>query len=361
MAHFVDRGPESERNALLGKNITSQETGEISSLVPPFRSSRKVAYTLTVIAVVLWLLFELRHHSGASIDPASEVLHGSPSCKQAPCFSPAKIQVESRASFPSFLDYANKGAIHVSYDSRSIFINDERVLLLGGSLHPSRATKETWDHALDEVVRNGLNLITIYVMWEDHQPVPTKDIDWSFPKGVQFRDDSSKSTTTDWSLASAIRSAARRGLFVHIRIGPYDCAEYTYGGIPEYIPLQYPNIEMRRPNLEWLQVMRSFVEKMVDYLDENELWAHQGGPIILGQIENELGGEVDPVTENLLLVDPKGEFVIKQDDVDPTIQGLRSANLQDYADWCGKLVEELAPNVTWVRPCFHSPNLHSLI
>jgi hypothetical protein len=157
MAHFVDRGPESERNALLGKNITSQETGEISSLVPPFRSSRKVAYTLTVIAVVLWLLFELRHHSGASIDPASEVLHGSPSCKQAPCFSPAKIQVESRASFPSFLDYANKGAIHVSYDSRSIFINDERVLLLGGSLHPSRATKETWDHALDEVVRNGLN------------------------------------------------------------------------------------------------------------------------------------------------------------------------------------------------------------
>jgi hypothetical protein len=360
MAHsLIDRGPESERNALLGKNITSQEPGENSSLEPPFRSSRKVAYTLAVIAVVtvtvtavvLWLLFKSRLHSGASIDPVSEVLHDSPSCKQAPYFSPVKIQVESRASFPSFLDYGNKGAFNISYDSRSILMNDERVILLGGSLHPSRATKETWDHALDEVVLNGLNLITVYVMWEDHQPVPTKDIDWSFPKGVQF-DDGSKSTATDWSLASAIRSAARRGLFVHIRIGPYDCAEYSYGGIPEYIPLQYPNIEMRRPNLEWLQVMRSFVEKMVDYLDENELWAHQGGPIILGQIENELGGEVDPVTENLLLVDPKGEFVIKQDDVDPTIQGLRSANLQDYADWCGKLVEELAPNVTWVRPCF---------
>lgn len=361
MVHFlVNHGQLSERIPLvLGDKTAPPETSE-RAVEQPFRHSRKVAFIFVLSSVILCFIWKPTHYAKTKVDPVSDALHDSPSCIEAPCFSPAKMKVDSKPGFPSFLEYANKGAINVSFDGRSLLLNKERAFLLGGSLHPSRATKATWDHALNEAVRNGLNLITLYVMWEDHQPVATKDIDWSFQKGVQF-DGSSKSTATEWSLASAIRSAARRGLFVHIRIGPYDCAEYTYGGIPEFIPLQYPNIEMRRPNLEWLQVMRSFVAKMIDYIDDNKLWAHQGGPIILGQIENELGGELDPVTENLLFVDATGEFVAKEAVIDPTMQGLRSATLQDYANWCGRLVEELAPNVTWVRPRMTPRSLQSAL
>jgi hypothetical protein len=189
-------------------------------------------------------------------------------CHSEPCFSPAKIHVPTGNSyFPSFWNFANKGPIDVTYDKRAIKLNGDRVFFLGGSLHPSRATKNTWNFALDEAVQNGLNLITIYVMWAAHQPVPGMEIDWSFPdsSSVQCVVSLYEEYSCDWTLASAIREAANRGLFVHLRVGPYDCAgeprgsrkglnqmlyefrgvsppppscpnnraEYNYGGIPE--------------------------------------------------------------------------------------------------------------------------------
>eukprot|EP00526_Cylindrotheca_closterium_P008356 CAMPEP_0113609882 /NCGR_PEP_ID=MMETSP0017_2-20120614/4727_1 /TAXON_ID=2856 /ORGANISM="Cylindrotheca closterium" /LENGTH=850 /DNA_ID=CAMNT_0000518727 /DNA_START=69 /DNA_END=2621 /DNA_ORIENTATION=- /assembly_acc=CAM_ASM_000147 len=302
---------------------------------------------MIVVALMVVLVLRPAYLSESHQHTVAEVVNSNPNeCIQPPCFKPSKNNVDSQPGFPSFLDFANKGRIDVSYDSRSIRINDERVLLLGGSIHPSRATKLTWGYALDEIVANGLNLVTIYVMWENHQPVPTMDIDWDFLKGVQY-EGSTSPNSLKWSLASAIRSAAERGLFVHLRIGPYECAEYGYGGIPEFVPLQHPNMSMRRPNLEWLEVMKSYIERLLTYVDDNKLWAYQGGPIILGQIENELGGNVDPEAENFFLINDRGDFVERNYVPSASALGLRNATLQDYADWCGNLVQQLAPNVTW--------------
>lgn len=140
------------------------------------------------------------------------------------CHPDEKLQhVSSQKGFPSFWDYAIHGAITVTYDGRSFLLNNERALFLGGSMHAIRATKETWEQALDAAVRNGLNLITIYVFWAEHQPLPGKDIDWTLPAG-RGRDCSdngnARPSYCGWSLADAIRAAALRGLFVHARIGP---------------------------------------------------------------------------------------------------------------------------------------------
>jgi hypothetical protein len=52
----------------------------------------------------------------------------------------AKVCVaEDKQGFPSFWNFGGQ-AIRVSYDARSILLNEERVLLLGGSMHPSRST-----------------------------------------------------------------------------------------------------------------------------------------------------------------------------------------------------------------------------
>jgi hypothetical protein len=120
-------------------------------------------------------------------------------------------------------------------------------------------------------------------------------------------------------------------------------------GIPEWLPLHKPNMAMRRPNRDWLDAMEDFVTKMVAHVDENQLWAHQGGNIIMAQIENELGGTMDIVKENILLVDTTtGEFVDPADkDKVPSDHVLRNATLQDYADWSGELAAKLEPNVTW--------------
>ena len=189
----------------------------------------------------------------------------APACIGSPCFEQPEQRPYSfhhvqpvESGLLSFLKYANKGPLLVSYDGRSLKINGDRIFLLGGSMHPARATSETWKSALDSAVSNGLNLITIYVMWSDHQPVPNRAIDWTFPDWsspteTACRDDDGEKSCRDWNLAAAIRAAAKRGLFVHLRIGPYDCAEYSYGGIPEWLLVEKPNMRLRRPNREWLE------------------------------------------------------------------------------------------------------------
>jgi hypothetical protein len=236
---------------------------------------------------------------------------------------PTARTVNPRPSFASYLTYSSPSKpqpVDVSYDARTIRINNDSTILLGGSMHPVRATTSSWLQVLDHAVASNLNMITLYTMWSYHQPLADQDIDWTLPGG-------------DWDLATALWEAASRGLFVHIRIGPYTCEEYSYGGIPEWVPLIYggtdtnnkTRISLRRPNKAWYRAMETWVNACVGYLTANGLWANQGGPIILAQLENELGGEVDPTTEHL--------------DAGST--------LQDYADWCGDLALEAQPDVVW--------------
>jgi len=94
-------------------------------------------------------------------------------CGKNPCLKKFSVHVsENRPGFPSFWSYGSFGPIDVSYDKRAIRLNGSRALFIGGSMHPGRATRESWITALDEAVRNGLNLITIYVFWSEHQPFP---------------------------------------------------------------------------------------------------------------------------------------------------------------------------------------------
>lgn len=246
--------------------------------------------------------------------------------------------------FPSYLSYsggASGAPLNVSFDGRSLLLNSDRVFFLAGSLHPVRATPATWDMALDQAVQHGLNMITLYVMWAAHQPFPHQPLDWKLPSASV---DEIKSHNRDWTLASAIQAAASRGLFVHIRLGPYVCAEYNYGGIPEWVPLQYPDMDLRRPNPQWLTVMQDFITAAVHYLESHQLWAYQGGPIVLAQIENELQQDDSDVVKesNLRFVNGKE---MNDRDRDPAVRN--NVTLQDYANWCGHLAHSVAPQVVW--------------
>lgn len=314
----------------------------------------------------VWYFPIMRHHHHRHVvyhksrDQYDDIL---PYCGDDTCFQPPDIgydipQVRTDIEgFPSYWNYATgEDPIDVSYSKRSILINNDRVMFVGGSMHPSRATPQTWEKALDFAVDSGLNLITIYIMWSTHQPTADSPLDWHLtPQPVE-------QSESEWTIASAIVSAARRGLFVHIRIGPYVCAEYNYGGIPEWIPLTDPKMSMRRPNAPWLHVMEKFVTAVVTYLQDERLFAYQGGPIIMAQIENELGGNVDPLSENLLQVDNDGKFVEHDSysfwnkllnnrhlssSSSREEHDTRTATLHDYADWCGSLANRLAPNVIW--------------
>lgn len=140
---------ENEKTRLLGGKTPQHDTElqrALSNFIPPSACCRRpVVYTMVLLAVTLLLVLNPTHRSERNYTVAQVAVNSSSNrCIESPCFEPLKNTVVSKPGFPSFFDVANRGRIDVSYDSRSIRINDERVLLLGGSVHPSRATKQTY-------------------------------------------------------------------------------------------------------------------------------------------------------------------------------------------------------------------------
>ncbi|KAF1329721.1 Beta-galactosidase 5, partial [Globisporangium splendens] len=181
----------------------------------------------------------------------------------------------------------------VDYSQRGFVIDGHHTLLIGGSIHYPRSTPSMWRDLLLKAKDDGLNHIQMYVFWNLHEQ--ERDV-YDFSGG--------KNITKFYELA------AEMGIFLHVRFGPYVCAEWDNGGLPVWLNW-IPNMKVRSNNGPWKSEMERFVRKMVDIA--RPFMASKGGPIILAQIENEFTME-DP----------------------------------EYIEWCGKLVKDLGTSIPWV-------------
>ncbi|PNX89920.1 beta-galactosidase 7-like protein, partial [Trifolium pratense] len=77
---------------------------------------------------------------------------------------------------------------------------------------------------------------------------------------------------------------------------PYVCAEWNYGGFPMWLH-NLPGIQLRTDNAVFKEEMKIFTTKIVTMCKEAGLFAPQGGPIILAQIENEYGDVISSYGE----------------------------------------------------------------
>ena len=193
-----------------------------------------------------------------------------------------------------YRDVSASGYINVNYDQRSFIINNERTLILSGSVHYPRSTPGMWDHIFEEMVKDGLNAVQVYVFWNVHEFRRGQPYDFSGPANLPL----------------FIEKAAKVGLFVNIRIGPYVCAEWNYGGLPVWLN-SIPGMGLRSNSLAWEKEMERFVTDITEILEK--YLARNGGPIILAQIENEY-----------------------------------HHTYMDYVKWCGKLIAKLNLGIPWV-------------
>lgn len=77
-------------------------------------------------------------------------------------------------------------------------------------------------------------------------------------------------------------------MYLILRIGPFVAAEWIYGGVPVW--LHYvPGTVFRTDNEPFKYYMKKFTTHIVDMMKKEKLFASQGGPIILAQVENEYG------------------------------------------------------------------------
>ncbi|KAL5780565.1 hypothetical protein ACOSQ2_011302 [Xanthoceras sorbifolium] len=161
----------------------------------------------------------------------------------------------------------------VTYDNKAILINGQRRILISGSIHYPRSTPDMWEDLIQKAKDGGLDVIDTYVFWNAHEPSPGN---YNF----EGRN----------NLVRFIKTVQRVGLYVHLRIGPYVCAEWNFGGFPVW--LKYvPGISFRTDNGPFKAAMQRFTKKIVQMMKNEKLFASQGGPIILSQIENEYGPE----------------------------------------------------------------------
>ncbi|PSR99642.1 Beta-galactosidase [Actinidia chinensis var. chinensis] len=171
--------------------------------------------------------------------------------------------------------FMNAHLIHcsVTYDNKAIIINGQRKILISGSIHYPRSTPEMWEDLINKAKNGGLDVIDTYVFWNVHEPSPGN---YNFEGR--------------YDLVRFIKTVQKYGLYVHLRIGPYICGEWNFGGFPVW--LNYvPGISFRTDNEPFKAAMQGFTQKIVQMMKSEKLFESQGGPIILSQIENEYGAQ----------------------------------------------------------------------
>ncbi|KAL2328638.1 hypothetical protein Fmac_022065 [Flemingia macrophylla] len=191
---------------------------------------------------------------------------------------------------------------NVTYDHRALVIDGKRRVLISGSIHYPRSTPEMWPDLIQKSKDGGLDVIETYVFWNLHEPVQGQ---YNF----EGRGD----------LVRFVKAVAAAGLYVHLRIGPYACAEWNYGGFPLWLHF-IPGIQFRTDNEPFKSEMKRFTAKIVDMMKQENLYASQGGPIILSQVENEYGN----------------------------IEAAYGPAAKSYVNWAASMATSLDTGVPWV-------------
>ncbi|KAK4567103.1 hypothetical protein RGQ29_003086 [Quercus rubra] len=162
-------------------------------------------------------------------------------------------------------------AENVTYDSHSLIIKGQHKLLISASIHYPRSVPAMWPGLVQTAKEGGADVIETYVFWNGHELSPN-----NYYFGGRY------------DLVKFVKIVQQAGLYLILRIGPFVAAEWNFGGIPVW--LHYvPGTVFRTDNEPFKYYMQKFTTFIVNLMKQEKLFASQGGPIILAQIENEYG------------------------------------------------------------------------
>ena len=141
--------------------------------------------------------------------------------------------------------------------------------VISGEMHYPRIPRAYWRDRLRMAKAMGLNTITTYVFWNDHEA----------RRGVyEF--------TGNKDVAEFVREAQQEGLYVILRPGPYVCAEWEFGGYPAWLLKDHDTV-VRSSDPKFMEPTAKWIARLGEELAPLQIG--NGGPIILTQVENEYG------------------------------------------------------------------------
>ncbi len=159
-----------------------------------------------------------------------------------------------------------------SPDGRTLGINSRYLTLDGkpwfpvmGEFHYSRYPAGEWESELLKMKAGGIRIVSTYVFWIHHEEVEGQ-FDWSGQR----------------DLRQFVELAARNGLYVWVRVGPWAHGEVRNGGLPDWLPAK---TKVRQNDPAYLRFVARFYGEIGRQL--KGLYWKDGGPIVGVQIENE--------------------------------------------------------------------------
>jgi beta-galactosidase len=141
--------------------------------------------------------------------------------------------------------------------------------VISGEMHYPRIPRAYWRQRFKMAKALGLNTITTYVFWNEHEVRPG-EYDFSGNKDV----------------AEFIREAQQEGLYVILRPGPYVCAEWEFGGYPAWLLKDHATV-VRTSDPKFMEPVARWIARLGKELAPLQIG--NGGPVILTQVENEYG------------------------------------------------------------------------
>jgi beta-galactosidase len=171
-----------------------------------------------------------------------------------------------------------------------LLVNHQQIPLWSGEIHFWRMAPENWENALEQIKHLGLPIVATYLSWRRHEPQP--DI-FDFDGRTQ----------SCLNVVKFLELCSRAGLYVHLKPGPWICAEEPAGGYPDWL-IKRPEIQALGPNnlavLGYNPPFQSPIPCLLhpEYLERAERWltavdevirsyCYPQGPVLLVQLDNE--------------------------------------------------------------------------
>ncbi len=156
---------------------------------------------------------------------------------------------------------------NISVTSSCIMRDHDPWIGVMGEFHFSRCERSRWHRELCIMKAGGVSIVSTYLFWIYHEE---KKGEFDF--------------TGDRDIRAFVLEAARVGLEVVLRIGPWAHGECRNGGFPDW--LCETGWELRRDDPRYLACVYDWYQMI--YNEVNGLFYKDGGPIIGIQLENEL-------------------------------------------------------------------------
>lgn len=155
----------------------------------------------------------------------------------------------------------------IDYDGAGFRINGQRTYLSSGSIHYPRVPAELWHDRLLRLKQANFAAVETYTFWNYHEQ---KENQFDFTGGKDFE--------------KFLDTAQQLGLYATVRVGPYVCAEWDFGGYPVWLKFK-PAFMVRTNNSDWLSWNDHWYEKIVPMVARHQI--NHGGNVVMVQLENE--------------------------------------------------------------------------